>query len=182
MSGQGIDSFSPSAGVDILEKLVSRNPVQAVAMAIDWNQWFRNFAEARRKPLLARLAAELEASSDAEPGRKPTVIDSILDAENADEARQSLLAYLRQEVRKVLRIPDDRLDSGVGLNRLGLDSLMAVELRNRIEFDLSLPIPVVQLLRGPSLIELAELLYSEIEKIAATVAGLSDEEVDDILV
>jgi len=182
MSDQGIDSFSPSAGVDVLEKLVSRNPVQAVAMAIDWNQWFRNFDEARRKPLLARLAAELEANSETEPGHKLTVIDSILDAENADEARQSLLSYLRQEVRKVLRISDDRLDSGVGLNRLGLDSLMAVELRNRIEFDLSLPIPVVQLLRGPSLIELAELLYSEIEKTAVTVAGLSDEEVDDILV
>ena len=49
------------------------------------------------------------------------------------------------------------------------------------QYHLRLHVPVVQFLKGPTARELAESLYGEIEKAAATVDGLSDEEVDGIL-
>jgi hypothetical protein len=58
---------------------------------------------------------------------------------------------------------------------------MAVELANSIQLDLPLSIPVVKLLQGPSVVELAAWLYEEIEKAAESVNRLSDEEVDSIL-
>ena len=59
------------------------------------------------------------------------------------------------------------------LTKLGIDSLMAVELKNRVEVDLGLTIPVTALLQGPSLAQLGARLVGQLPASrlpAATVA------------
>jgi hypothetical protein len=41
---------------------------------------------------------------------------------------------------------------------MGLDSLIALELRNRIQVDMDVRVPIVKLLHGPSIAELAVYL------------------------
>jgi aryl carrier-like protein len=65
---------------------------------------------------------------------------------------------LRAKVARVLATAPERLDLDRPLLQLGVDSLMAVELRNWIEGDLHINLPVVELMRSPSLARLAELL------------------------
>ena len=52
------------------------------------------------------------------------------------------------------------------LLQLGLDSLMAVELRNWIEGELRVNLPIVELMRSPSLSRLAEVLAEQLEAAA----------------
>jgi hypothetical protein len=47
------------------------------------------------------------------------------------------------------------LDIDQPLNNLGIDSLMAIELKNRIEGDLGVTVPMVKFLEGPSVRDLA---------------------------
>ena len=88
------------------------------------------------------------------------------------------------------------MDAHQPLNRLGIDSLMAVELKNRVEADLETSVPVTALLQGPSLSQLATQLLEGLDApaadatlapeeaedgIEAQVEGLTDEEVDALL-
>jgi acyl carrier protein len=56
------------------------------------------------------------------------------------------------------------------LNRQGMDSLMAVELRNLIDRDLKVNVPVVKILNGGTVAALARLVADSRQE--ATAAGL----------
>ena len=64
------------------------------------------------------------------------------------ERRQLLQTYLSEQVARVLGLSPAKLDVQQPLNNLGLDSLMAVELKNRIAVDLKVNVPVVKFLQG----------------------------------
>jgi aryl carrier-like protein len=54
------------------------------------------------------------------------------------------------------------MDPDTPLNELGLDSLMTVELKNRIEQEAGVSLPTMELMRGPSLSKLAQLVLEQI--------------------
>jgi acyl carrier protein len=56
-------------------------------------------------------------------------------------------------VARVLGLAASKLDPQQPLSNLGLDSLMAVELKNRIAVDLGVKVPVVKFLQGFSVAE-----------------------------
>ena len=57
------------------------------------------------------------------------------------------------------------------LTKLGIDSLMAVELKNRVESDLGLIVPVTALLEGPSLAQLSARLVTQLPAPVAESAA-----------
>jgi amino acid adenylation domain-containing protein len=72
------------------------------------------------------------------------------------EGRQLLLvSLLRNELAHVLRMKTDRLDVKRPVNYMGLDSIMAIELRNRIGNILKLEIPISSLLQELNVEQLA---------------------------
>jgi acyl carrier protein len=48
--------------------------------------------------------------------------------------------YVREQVAQVLRLTPSRVDSATPLRSFGIDSLMSLELRNRLEQGLKLPL------------------------------------------
>jgi acyl carrier protein len=80
---------------------------------------------------------------------------------------------LRQHAATVLRISASRIDLEQPLITMGIDSLMAVELKSRIERELEVTIPLLQLIKGPSLSELARSLIGTItgEPVASSDHG-----------
>ena len=67
-----------------------------------------------------------------------------------------------EQIARVLRCSPSKIDVHQPLTKLGIDSLMAVELKNRVEIDLELTIPVTALLQGPSLAQLSARLVSQL--------------------
>jgi aryl carrier-like protein len=66
--------------------------------------------------------------------------------------------HLRREVARVLGLSAARLDVDQPLNTMGIDSLTAIDLKHRIEADLQVSVPLVKVIEGPSVAEMATLL------------------------
>ncbi|TCP59043.1 amino acid adenylation domain-containing protein [Tumebacillus sp. BK434] len=81
----------------------------------------------------------------------------------ASDRRATLEAYLLEKAAGVLKIAARQLSNDQSLNALGLDSLMAVELKNEVEESFGVALPLARLLDGPSVAALAEAVLDQIE-------------------
>ena len=64
-----------------------------------------------------------------------------------------------------------RLDTQLPLKHLGIDSLTAMELRRKVELELGIVLPIVQLLDGPSVAGLADWLGDPLSGAARSDRG-----------
>jgi hypothetical protein len=71
----------------------------------------------------------------------------------------------------LLGVVAERIDADKPLLKLGLDSLMAVEVRNWIETELRLNLPIVEVMRSPGLSHLIDLLLSRLPGAADPVSA-----------
>ncbi|MGZ7033953.1 MAG: acyltransferase domain-containing protein, partial [Ilumatobacteraceae bacterium] len=76
------------------------------------------------------------------------------------ERKRLLESYLRDQAAGRLGMRPSLLDVSSPLTDVGVDSLMATELRAQIERDLGVIVPTVELLDGPSIAGLADWLGS----------------------
>ncbi|KAB8144504.1 type I polyketide synthase [Chloroflexia bacterium SDU3-3] len=185
---QGVLPFSPAQGVQLMEKMMQRNPTQIMGVTMDWPK----VLAAYNSPMLSVIAAEQQSTGDAAAKRRTDGLtqEKLLQAEPS--ARRGMVeTFLLEQVAKVLRTSSSKLDVNLPLNKMGIDSLMAVELKNRIETAIELSLPVTTLLQGPSVAQLADVLMEQLPADEATaeaaiaseaeVEEMSDEEVDAML-
>jgi myxalamid-type polyketide synthase MxaE and MxaD len=142
----GISSIAPRRALEMLGQLLGQQATQVVAVPVNWKQ-YREFNPAgTAAPLFSELAQE---GSDAarSTGRTSERREALL-AAGPGERRQLLQSYVSEQVARVLGLSPSKLDPQQPLSHLGLDSLMAVELKNRIAVDLKVNVPVVKFLEG----------------------------------
>jgi acyl transferase domain-containing protein/acyl carrier protein len=80
------------------------------------------------------------------------------ESDSGELSVENLMDFLREQVERVLRVADLENQADRPLRDFGMDSLMAVELRNSIEERLQVQLPIRVLLSGPSMSELLEIL------------------------
>jgi phthiocerol/phenolphthiocerol synthesis type-I polyketide synthase C len=111
-------------------------------------------------------AGVLGAPASPAPERRDNLLDALVRADDNERQRQ-LESYLREHAAGKLGLAASQLDIESPLHQLGVDSLVAVELRAQIERDLGVVVPVVRLLDGPSVTGLAGWLADQLSGGAA---------------
>ncbi|MFM7582096.1 MAG: acyl carrier protein, partial [Caldilinea sp.] len=80
-----------------------------------------------------------------------------------DQRQQWVDAYVQTKIASVMRIPSSvSIDTGTDLMTLGLDSLMAIEIRNQISTGVGVTIPVTELMDHLSIDGLARLIGEQL--------------------
>jgi acyl transferase domain-containing protein/acyl carrier protein len=160
----GMKSISPQEGLEALGRILVGAPSQAAIVNVDWKEWRASYPQLADMPFFSRVAGAAPAQvGDAEGIR--------LQALPAEERLAIVEDRLRQHVAAVLRLAAARIDLEQPLVTMGIDSLMAVELKSRVERDLGVAIPLLQLIKGPSLSELARSLAGSMTEDAVSVSG-----------
>ena len=99
---------------------------------------------------------------------KPSGKNNFLERFNASHVKEERQQLILQEVSKILaevmRIKINNLDVKQSFATLGLDSLMAVELKNSIRQQTGIDINITRFLDGINLVELCDGLYEELEE------------------
>jgi NADPH:quinone reductase-like Zn-dependent oxidoreductase/SAM-dependent methyltransferase len=166
----GLRSFKPEEALRLLDRFLREETPNVSVMRVDWEKFGSFLGLASVPPRFADLAREMSVGDTS--SQKPSaasVRKALLSAPPA-ERREKIVALVSDQVSRILDIPRDKLDVERPLTELGLDSLMAVELRNWVEGDLRISLPSVELLRGPSISRLAEILDEQFGKIDAGAA------------
>ncbi|BAZ70239.1 beta-ketoacyl synthase [Fischerella sp. NIES-4106] len=84
--------------------------------------------------------------------------------------------YIQEEIAKVIGIDTSELDVRMSLNYLGLDSLIAVKLRNKFRKDLEVDIPAVKFLDDTNVASLAILVNKLSENADSKIENENDDE------
>ena len=130
---QGIRAFPPERGTRLFTWLCGRQGPSIAVLPIDWAR-FRLARSGRDFPLLRGLSA-----APQEAVKQPDV-SVRLAAAGLSERRVLLEGVVREAVASVLKIAPSRLDPRKVFGTMGLNSLMAMELRNRLEAALGRPL------------------------------------------
>ena len=162
----GISSIAPKQALEMLGQLLGQSATQVVPVPVNWKQYREFYAAGSASPLLSELVRE-EVEFPRPAGHKSARGDALLAAGPA-ERRQLVRSYLLEQVARVLGLSPSKLDVQQPLSHLGLDSLMAVELKNRIAVDLGVNVPVVKFLQGFSVDQATTQL---LDQLAAEVAN-----------
>ena len=163
MAAQGIKAIAPEVGLQIFGALLPADTARVGVLPINWSEYLRQFSSGTYPGFLSELTDPVRQPKTDEDLSASTeeIWHQLQQAENSD--RHSLLTtYLQAEVAKVLRLGISQVDVRVPLNQMGLDSLMGVELRNRINRHLSTNISVVKFLEGGSIEDLGTYLLEEL--------------------
>jgi acyl carrier protein len=161
-------------------------------MAVDWPQVFKSSLAENIPPFLSELVGGKDGFRDIANvfEKNESLRREALLTVDPEERQSRLESGLQAVVAGVLRLNPDQVDLDAPLNTLGLDSLMAIEIKNNIDASLGVSLPLVRFLDGPNIAQLAarvleELALSEsaskFDEVLEMVKQLSDEEARSML-
>jgi acyl carrier protein len=132
-------------------------------MRFDAEHW--SAEEPSSGQLLGELIGARAVRTESGPAQVggPSMAEQIAAASLADRADVSE-ACVRGLVGRVLKLPEDRIDSTTPFGTLGFDSLMSLELHNWIEREFGLKLSATVAWNYPSVKELARHLLALLTK------------------
>ena len=154
----GMRMIEPEQGLQVLEQALVQSAAQIAVLPVDWPRLLRNFPVLGGKPLLSEVAYEWRSKAD---GGLPVESELLrrLNRSQPAEHRQILGAYIRDQIIGVLGLdPAQPLDFRQPLRELGVDSLMAIEMRNTLGIVLDRFLPVTLVFDYPTIEGLADYL------------------------
>ena len=165
LEGRGTGWITPSHGLKALERLVREDVTAATVLAADWTAYGQ--ALEARPPFLD----DLLAAADTDTAGATEDLMALLDAAPASDHEQVLASFLQREAQAVLRLPTAP-EPAVGFFDLGMDSLMAVELRNRLNraFGGAYTAANTVVFDYPDIATLARFLASELANVGTAPA------------
>jgi len=144
----GLKPYDMAEAKSVFGRFIRRDGVNVAASRADWKSIGRLANLINTSKTYSLLVGE---EGDGEGG---AVRSQILNA--AADARASMTEdFLAEQVAGVFGTDVSKIDKDTPLNNLGLDSLMAIELMNRVESQLGIAVPMGAVLNGPNIRELA---------------------------
>ncbi|MFE7562863.1 type I polyketide synthase [Kitasatospora sp. NPDC057500] len=188
LSARGVRPMPPERALAALRQAIADDETQITVADLDWSRFAPTFAVARPRPLIAEIPDAVEALRTEEPsgpgGGGQSAFAARLAGLPESRRHRALVDLIRTRAAAVLGHPGpEAVSTGRPFQDLGFDSLTAVELRNRLNADTGLRLPVTLLFDYPThdvlAGHLASLLADTLPEPAASAvaAGGSDEPV-----
>jgi len=157
-AAQGVSLIEPEQGLTLLGQLMASTAPQAAVLPIDWSRYLAQIPTGLNLSVLSQLA---ESAALAET--TPPWIRLELEQAPPEERKALLMQQLQALLAKVLGLETPELvQPRERLFDLGLDSLMAVELKSRLESGLGRSLRSTLIFDYPTLEALAGYLSTEV--------------------
>lgn len=154
--------------------LQQRDATHVAVLDADWARWHTGSHPGMTPPSISDRHSETlitgsDRDTERETGRSPY---AALRGATPQERQRLLVSYLRDLAAAKLGLAPANLDIQTPLSRLGVDSLITLELRIQVERDLGVVVPVARLLDGPSVASLSGWLGEQLSEAGTEPAGI----------
>jgi acyl carrier protein len=144
--------------------------------AVQWAQFVQHFASGRVPPVLAEITRQVQQSGQESQQlvQQPDLLRQ-LEATPPSMRSALLLAYLQDEVVRVLGLtPSHKPDLQQGFFDMGMDSLMAIEMKSHLEASLGVALSSALIFEYPTVQDLARYLSKTVLGWKPSVAGKAE--------
>ncbi|WP_407686788.1 type I polyketide synthase [Mycobacterium sp. HUMS_1102779] len=154
-----LDPITPDEGIEALESLIGGAATQTGVARLRLDRAAAAFPEISRLGYFAELVEELGTAGDSGDWAGPEALRELDPA----EANRIVTARLRQRISAIMgHAGDAAVPPTRPLTELGMDSLMAVRIRNTVRGDFGVEPPVALLLQGAAVADLAAELIEQL--------------------
>ncbi|WCN07223.1 acyl carrier protein [Streptomyces sp. M92] len=143
-----------------MERILSHDRDRTAYTPVDLPRWLESYPATARTAFFAELAAA--AGGTDTTGARSAVLEALLATDGPQQRAQVLQPEVVDHIAAVLRLGTDRFDAETSLVTLGLDSLMAIALRNRLQRELALDIPTTVMWTHPTASALTRYLLGRL--------------------
>ncbi|MDF2823999.1 MAG: polyketide synthase family protein, partial [Mycobacterium sp.] len=168
---RGIELISPAVGARVLDRLINQQVPTVVAITADWGRARQAGMGTRMPQMFSELAAAPTSSGGSDTGS--SILDVLATTPEPErpavvgECVLGLVAAVFDCAVSDIE-PDDMLDD------IGLDSMMAMDFRVRVNTMFSIDLPVLEILRGVSVNSLSDRIMLELHTIHGEVPAATD--------
>ena len=141
--------------------------------ALDWKAIKPTFEGPAKRPLLEHISTDstyLDSQNPTAPAIAGRRLQEFSSA-SPELRKKDLIQYLITAVAPILAVEPASIESSRPLTDFGVDSLMALEFRNRLNSDLGITIPTVRILEGATIEDLAEQIFKELPSASISKSG-----------
>ncbi len=146
----------------IIKELLLLEKGHIILTETNWEAIFAKKSPEEIPGFFGELLPQSQSGAAASPAKSSIDRSDILAAE--PEHRFDLIrGFLARELAGIIKVSPDQINFQQPLTQFGIDSLMAIELKNNIERQLGVNIPIATLLQGPSLNDLTSTILEQTE-------------------
>lgn len=156
-ASQGVGVIEPQQGIAILGQLLEAKASQVAVLPVDWERYLAQVPPGSNLSFLDQVAPV--SASEAEP---PQLLLDLQQA--AAHKRKALLTQrLQSLLAKVMGLSPNQVNPQRGFADLGMDSLMAVEMRNLLQTNLGCAVPTTLAFDYPTVEALVDYFLATLE-------------------
>lgn len=156
MSDAGMYALKPAAGMEAMNQLLMSRMPQAGVFDLEWSKMLKQYPNPARKTVFKNLFAmpveEVHSS----------FLDLLSQAEG-DQREALLVAKIKEMMAEVLGIDAvDALDKHKNVFEYGINSLMGMEFKNRLQAILKIKLPATLVLKYPTIQAMASFILNDL--------------------
>ena len=160
LHNRGVISMPVKEALYKLEEILRANRPQIGAFRADWKRWKESNPSCAKSPRFREVLKDQKEETRAQIN-----VSEFCDRMSSlavGERKPHLESAIATQIGRVLRLQTKEINTNRGLTTLGIDSLMVLELRLGLKSEFGLELSTADLLNGPSIAELADLLIERL--------------------
>jgi acyl carrier protein len=172
LSYRGLESLTLAQGLFAFSRLLDRPRAEVGIVRLAVHQWVEFYPQVAASPFWSELQRDKKSSD--QPSSSRVSFKQSLERRPPAERQTALEFHILEQIGQVLRLDIARIDRLSSFTSLGMDSLLSLELRNRLESSLGVRLSATLLFTYPNPASLADYLIERMSSSDKTRQRLSD--------
>lgn len=157
---EGFIATEMKSAVEALDKIFDNTPVNMGVFRLKAEQTAEHFPALGKGHYFSSLLQKNENENEGK-----SLIQTLENVPNANEWLSALEVHLKKLTASIIKTSEEQLSTTMKFKSLGIDSLMAVQFRNKLEKELNIKLSVTDIWEHPTIAEYATFLAEKLFKI-----------------